>query len=122
MYATSPVDHEDDLAGLLVDIHHYLADERSQETLLCTLVRLGIIPQGFQIARKILELINRADGSGRRTFSFDADTRFDYSNRFQGGIPTTLELLRHEAIVRICCLVLPLSASCAVACCLEITP
>jgi hypothetical protein len=83
---------------------------------------LGIIPQGFQIVRKILELINRADGSGRRTFSFDADAGFDYSHLFKCGIPPTLEFLRNEAIVRICSLVLPLSASRAVACSFEIAP
>ena len=94
MYATLPVDYEYNLAGPLIDVYHDLADERSQEPLLRTLVRLGIVPQGFQIVRKILELINRANSRGRRTFSFDADASFDYSHLFKCAIPPTLEFLR----------------------------
>jgi hypothetical protein len=120
MYPTLPVDDEYHLASLLIDVYDDLADQSSKEPFLCALIGLRVIPQGFEIAGEILELINRADAGCLRTFGFDADASFDDPYFFKGNIPSPFEFLSNQAIVRICGLVLPLSASGAILCGFEI--
>ena len=61
MHATLPVDKQHDLARLFIDVHNDFADQRSQEPFLRTFIGLRVIPQGLEITRKILELLNSAN-------------------------------------------------------------
>lgn len=59
--AAMPVDGQDHIARVVIDVRHDILDERAQELLTASHIDTWCIPGGFKILREAREVWNRID-------------------------------------------------------------
>src|SRR3954447_17020168 len=114
MNTTFPVDKQNELARLFIDIYDDLPNQSSQQAFLRALIRLRRSPQRLKVTSKIQKLFRRAGVDKFVLSVFCGNPRFERMYRLQCNIPPALQFLRNETILRVSRLILPLSPLCAV--------
>jgi hypothetical protein len=97
--AATPMDHEDDLARDVVDVHHDLLDERPHELLLDAGVGRRGLPGRAQIARQPQHGL--AVRRGRRRCGRFGQACLAHAQVSEGGIPPDLKFGGNQTVVRI---------------------
>ncbi|MER8731788.1 hypothetical protein NKH28_18405 [Mesorhizobium sp. M1227] len=96
--ASMPVDRQDHVARMVIDIRHDVLDERAQQLLTTAHVDTRRIPGGLEILGKAREVRNRVD----RLHTLDfAQPGLAGPHAPERGFPTPLELDRNKPVLRV---------------------
>ena len=79
MYATLPMDDEDDFSSLRVDIDHDFANEGSHDTLLQAWIGAIVMPDGFKLGGEAFEFLARRNAG--LSFKCTCSSLFSSSTR-----------------------------------------
>ena len=110
--ASTPMDREDDIACVIIDIDDDVGDQRPEQLLASTHRDTGRSPGRRQILRQVGEGV-RVDGDIRSPFG--GTVGLQISDAPERGLPALFQLRGNEAIVRIAGRVATLGQACLVA-------
>lgn len=106
VHATTPMNDEHDFTGTAIHIRHDFVDQRTHNAFLEPCIRVWAIPDGLQLASEISELIGGGRWQARRDADLLRDVSFDVAHMLEGVIPSALQFIRDETVLRICRVVL----------------
>jgi hypothetical protein len=95
MDAALPVNHQNDFAGVGIDINDDFVNECSDEAFLQPDISTRPIPDSLQIRRQVLEFFSGGDHGLTSALYVLFDALLDLADMLQGLIPTSFQLVRH---------------------------
>src|SRR4029077_20793487 len=104
--AADPMNDQNDLGCLRIDISDYLMNDGANDTLLQPRIGRGISPDSLEIRRESGERSWIGDGGGIGGI-MGSDFAFDLRHAVGGLIPTRLQFASHQPIDRVGSVVLP---------------
>ena len=119
MSAADPVDDQNDLSRLLIDIGDHLMDYGSDDTLLQPRISRGGGPDGLEVCSEHGKRCRIGDGRGLLGF-MDDDLAFDLRHARERRVPARLQFAGHQPVGWVGGVVLPEGAIGCIARCLEI--
>lgn len=120
MDASRPVDEQDDLCGVIVDIGHHLVHECADDALLQSCVGRRRLPHGAKIVGQGQQRTDLLRHGLRDYRLMRRDLRLHLGDAFQRAVPAQFELSGHQTIGRIDRVILSASPICCVTGSLEI--
>ena len=101
---------EMNLPAHLVNVHQDLFDQRTKNSFLDTLIAPFAFPNRLKISSQFLQLVPILGGDFWMRAFVLSNAIFQFRNRLQRRIPTSLKFIGNKAILRVSRIVLPVGA------------